>query len=57
LHCAHEIRDEVKAALVGIFDLCPLGLDAFFEGYDVIVSADALPYDDEQDGYDNYNGN
>jgi len=56
LHGADEIRDEVKAALVGVFDLSPLGLDAFFEGDDVVVSADALPDDDEQDDDDNDNG-
>ena len=56
LHGADEIRDEVKAALVGVFDLCPLCLYAFFESDDVIVGADALPYDDEQDDDDNYNG-
>ena len=56
LHGADEIRDEVKAALVGVFDLCPLCLHTFFEGDDVIVGADALPYDDEQDDDDNDDG-
>ena len=56
LHGADEIRDEVKTALVGVFDLCPLGLDAFFEGDDVVVCADAFPDDDEQDDDDNDNG-
>lgn len=56
LHGADEIRDEVKTALVGVFDLSPLGLDAFFEGDDVIVGADTFPYDDEQDDDDNDDG-
>lgn len=56
LHGAHKIRDEVKAALVGVFDLCPLCFYAFFEGDDVVVGADALPYDDEQDDDDNDDG-
>ena len=56
LHGADEIRDEVKTALVGVFDLCPLCLDAFFKGDDVVVGADALPDDDEQDDDDNDNG-
>ena len=56
LHGADEIRDEVKAALVGVFDLCPLCFYAFFEGDDVVVGADALPYDDEQDDDDNDDG-
>ena len=53
---ADEIRDKVKAALVGVFDLCPLCLYAFFEGDDVVVGADALPYDDEQDDDNDNNG-
>ena len=56
LHGADEIRDEVKAALVSVFDLCPLSFYAFFEGDDVVVGADALPYDDEQDDDDDNNG-
>ena len=56
LHGADEIRDKVKAALVGVFDLSPLCLDAFFKGDDVVVCADAFPDDDEQDDDDNDNG-
>lgn len=56
LHGADEIRDEIKAALVGVFDLSPLGLDAFFEGDDVVVCADAFPDGDEQDDDDNDDG-
>ena len=44
---------EVKAALVGVFDLCPLRFYAFFEGDDVVVGAYAFPHDDyEDDGND-----
>ena len=53
LHGADEIRDKVKAALVGVFDLSPLGFDAFFEGDDVVVSADAFHCDNEDDKEDN----
>ncbi len=56
LHGADKIRDEVKTALVGVFDLCPLCFYAFFEGDDVVVGADALSYDDEQDDDDNDDG-
>ena len=56
LHGADEIRDEVKTALVGVFDLCPLCFYAFFEGDDVVVCADALPYYNKQDDDYNYNG-
>ena len=56
LHGTDEIRDEVKTALVGVFDLCPLCFYAFFEGDDVVVCADAFPDDDEQDDDDNDDG-
>ena len=56
LHGAHEIRDKVKAALVGVFDLCPLRLYAFFEGDDVVVGADAFSDNNEQDDGDNDEG-
>ena len=49
---ADEIRDKVKAALVGVFDLRPLCLYAFFESDDVVVSADAFPHDDYEDDGD-----
>ena len=48
-----EVGDKVKAALVGVFDLCPLCFYAFFEGDDVVVGAYAFPHDDyEDDGND-----
>ena len=46
---ADEIRDEVKASLVGVFDLCPLRFYAFFEGDDVVVGAHAFSYENDQD--------
>ena len=56
LQGADEIRDEVKATLVGVFDLSPLRFYAFFEGDNVVVGADAFPDNNEQDDGDNDEG-
>ena len=54
LHCSDEVRDEVESALVGVLYLRPLRLDAFVEGYNLVVDPDAFRDDDDSE-YDDGN--